>query len=139
MPTIRFGQTDRSRKFDLLPPGSYLCRVATVEEQTTRKGDPMWRLCLVVSEGPFEGRRVFDRVVFSEAAQQRLEMFCEAFGIETEGEVSLVPGRVQDAKVFVQVTVEEYRDGEGNDREANAVAFDGYRKAMRGGEGDVPF
>lgn len=139
MPRVDFRTPRNPKTSDPLPEGHYLCQVAAIEEQVTKRGDPMWKLQLVVRAGAHAKRRIFDRIVFSEAARDRLALFCGAFGIETSGAVDLRPQQFLGRDCFVAVEPREYTDATGAVRKTVEVSFDGYRRAVREGEEEIPF
>ena len=55
MPKIDFNAIDDVNDFSPLPEGRYLCRVVGVDERTTRQGDDLWGLRLMVEEGVLDG------------------------------------------------------------------------------------
>lgn len=137
MPRFRF-QEKQEKRFEPLPAGKYLARIEDIDEQTTRRGDPMWRVRFVVTTGVHRGRWIFDRLVFSEPAKERLRLFCEAFGYETDGDIHLNADDFLGKHVFLDVEKAPYTDREGREREGNEVAWDGFHRAVREGE-EIPF
>ncbi|MFH1680633.1 MAG: DUF669 domain-containing protein [Candidatus Eisenbacteria bacterium] len=134
MPRLNFERKSEKR-FEPLPEGKYLCQIEDIEEETTRRGDPMWRIRFVVTSGAHRYRWIFDRLVFSEAAKERLRMFCEAFGFETDGEVDLDTEAFLGKRVFLDVETSTYTDREGRERVGNEVAWAGFHRAVREDEG----
>lgn len=56
-------------KFELLPRGWYNCVVLEAEYGLSQNsGKPMWTLQLEVEDGPFQGRKLFTHLSFSEKA-----------------------------------------------------------------------
>jgi len=139
MPRVDLRTQTKPKTHDPLPEGHYLCRVADIEEQVTKRGDPMWKVQLVVTAGAHAKRRIFDRVVFSEAARDRLALFCEAFGIEPSGAVDIQPDLFLGKACFVAVQPREYTDASGETRTTSEVPYNGYRRAVREGEEEIPF
>jgi len=73
--------------FDVLPAGLYVVEVEKTERAKSRAGDPMLKLQLNVVEGEFEGRKLFDQIVFRHSnpkaekiGLQRLKMLKVAVG-----------------------------------------------------------
>lgn len=139
MPRVDFRTQTKAKSHDPIPEGQYLCCVADIEEQVTKRGDPMWKLQLVITAGPHARRRIFDRVVFSEAARDRLALFCGAFGIEPSGAVDFQPDHFLGKACFVTVQPREYTDANGETRTTSEVPYDGYRKAGLEDEESIPF
>jgi len=131
MPRVSFGGPKPARNYDPIPEGRYLSTIKDIEETTTRKGDPMWKLRLQIEEGEHAGRLVFDRIVFSQRAQERLQMFCRALGLPTKGEIDLQPEMVEGKSCVVVVETEDYEDNEGLTRTGNKVAFECYLPVAR--------
>lgn len=132
MPKINFENVDAPRPFepehgDPVPPGTYVCRVVSVEETTTRHGDEMWRLRFVIEEGPHRGRLLWDNLPFSEAALPRLKLACAALGLDTSGEVDLASGGLLDRSCRLRVVVENHKG-----RRRNKVPYDGYEPLEEG-------
>ena len=134
MPKIDFNGVDDVNDFTPLPEGKYLCRVAEVEEATTRNGDEMWKLKFAIESGPHKGRIVFDNMVFSDAAKKRVKLICSRLGIETSSEVDLNPDDIKGRCCYLTLEIGEYEDHEGNIKKKNVVPFTGYERA----EGHTP-
>ena len=107
-----------------LPPDRYLVQIDTVIRGTTKRGDEMWSLKLVVVDGEHAGTEIWDRIVFSQAARRRVATLCIALRIATQGQVELDPSMLKGKRVIVQTQVETYMD-----EQRPAVTFDGYSPA----------
>ena len=129
MPTIDFNTIDDVQDFTPLPEGTYLCRLADVEEATTQYGDDMWKLRFIVESGEHRGRYIFDNMVFSEAALKRAKLICSRLGLDVSGELDLTPSVITNRTCNVSVNIEEYKDQEGNVKSRNVVPFAGYERA----------
>lgn len=129
MPKIDFDKVDDVQDFSPLPEGKYFCRLAEVEEAVTQYGDEMWKLRFAVASGPYQGRYIFDNLVFSEAALKRVKLICSRLGIDISGELDLVPSMIKGRTCNVAVDVEEYEDSEGKTKKRNVVPFAGYERA----------
>ena len=139
MPRIEFPKIEDAQDFSPIPAGQYLCRVERVEETKTLGGDDMWRLGLVVTEGPHEGRWVFDNLAFSPAALKRVKLVCAALGVDVTGTVDLLPSTIRGCKCRLDVDIEQYVDNQGRDRERNTVPFAGYEPVDAQDAGASPF
>src|SRR4051794_26345844 len=65
----RWDATEAASEFTLLPPGEYLCRVLSGELfQSKQRRTPGYKVALEVTEGEFEGRRVWHDVWLTAAA-----------------------------------------------------------------------
>lgn len=109
-----------------IPEGQYKCKVDKVTLQSTQKGDEMWLLELVVTDGDYAGRKVFDRIVFSAAAYPRAKLVLGRLGQDVSGIWEGEPDCITGVEAFVTVEMKEYQDRDGNTKETNAVAFGGY-------------
>ena len=118
MPKINFNDT---RNAGPAPDGEYTCKIDHIERASTKRGDEMWKLRLVVQEGGFAGHVVFDNLPFTADAMPRVKALCEGLGLDTEGEVDLTPEMIEGRVLRVHVLVEEYQGVE-----KNKVAFLGY-------------
>ena len=141
MPKIDFTKVDDAQDFSPLPEGVYRCRIAKVEETTTQAGDEMWRLRFEVSQGPFEGRFVFDNAVFNEVGLRRVKLLCSCLGLDVSGELEVTPAAIIDGSCDVTVTTEDYVDDEGKTKARNVVPFAGFKSAdnQDDGDDDTPF
>ncbi len=129
MPKVDFSQIDDVQGFEPLPEGQYVCRVEEITTTTTKSGDELWKLRLEVVDGPFDGRYVFDNMVFSPAAMCRVKLICRCLGVDVEGAVDLTPDHLLGRRSRVTVYVDEYEDFEGNVKPTNVVPFGGYEAA----------
>lgn len=75
--------------FDPIPNGDYLCIIATSEMKPTKAGDGAYlELELQVIEGPYQGRKLWDRLNLNNAnettvkiAKGTLSAICRAVGV----------------------------------------------------------
>lgn len=126
MPRIDFTQIEDTSDYAPLPDGEYRCHVDSVDERTTQRGDPMWRLRFRVVDGDFEGRWVWDNLVFSERGRSRVKLFCKSIGIDTSQAVDLLPEMLIGKTCKVTVFTEEYLDHEDVRKKCNSVPFAGF-------------
>lgn len=129
MPKIHFGKVNTPGPEQPLPDGEYVCRVERVERTATRRGAEMWKLRLIVQDDPYKGRTIRDNLVFSPEAMPRVKLLCESLGIDTSGEVDLVPDMIKGGVCRVHVGIEEYQG-----TEKNKVLFLGYSPVNVEGE-----
>jgi hypothetical protein len=147
MLNVDFSTVEDTQDYTPIPKGEYLCRISKVEEALTGAGDPMWKLHLIVDEGDYKGRYVFDNLVFSEKALKRAKFILRCLGVDVSGHVALTPEMIIGKQVNVRVEVKEYVDGEGREKEGNNVPFAGYEKPetddatepTSGGRENLPF
>ena len=126
MPRIDFGTIEDAKGYSILPEAGYRCRFADIEETSTQYGDDMWKLTLMVAAGDYEGRRIFDNMVFSDRALARVKLICAALGIDVSGSVDLVPAMLLGKECNVTVEIQEYEDSTGKLKQRNSVPFAGY-------------
>ena len=130
MPTVDFSEVDTAQDYSLLPDGEYLCRIDSIDDtMTTNAGDAMWNLQMVVDDGDYQGRKVFDKIAFSRAALPRVKLLCEQLGLDVNGVSILEPERLIGRAVHVTVEIQSYTDRYGEEKQTNKVTFAGYRKA----------
>ncbi len=144
---------DKTVEFDLdtseelsdyvsVPVGTYLCQITEIRERSTRSGDPLWALCLVVAEGEYVGRHAaWDNLVFSTRGLSRVRRVFQALGLPYQGKVQLSP---TDLKVLVEVRPAEYANASGTLIRRNEVPYDGYsqipkQSTAEPGDDPVPF
>lgn len=127
MPRINFDRIADIEDYSPIEPGTYPCRLDEVEEATTQFGDDLWKLRWVITEGPNQGRILFDNMVFSEAALKRVKHICAGLGLDPAGEIDLTPDRLRGRSCLVTVDIEEYEDNEGRMKTHNVVPFAGYK------------
>jgi len=126
MPRIDFSNVQDAKNYSPLPEGTYPCQVSDVEEAFTRNADEMFKLVFEVTDGEFAGRRIFDNLVFSDAALKRAKMILSRLGVDVSGEVDLTPDMLVKKQCLVSVAIEEYLDRDGNGRTRNNVPYGGY-------------
>lgn len=120
---------EEAQDYGPVPEGTYLCRVEKSEAATTRNGDDMWKLTMEVAEGRYKGRQIWDNVVFSEGAMPRAKLMCRCLGLDTEGETDIFPEDLKNRTAYVTVTVEDYVNRDGQNRQRNSVTYGGYMSA----------
>lgn len=141
MPKVNWDDVKEGQKYPPVPEGTYKAKVVNVEEVTTKKGDPMWKVRLEIVEGPQAGQLLFDNIVWSEAALSRAKMIYSRLGLETSGLWDASPADIFGKQAFVTVGIQEYMDGDGNTKERNQIPYDGYQMIpdMDGGEEALQF
>ena len=127
MPTINFSAIEEPRSYDSeptepVPPGTYECKVQSVEESTTKEGGhPMWIVHFTIEAGEHAGRTVLDRLFFTPKALPRVKLACRALGVDTDGEVELEPEMVMGERCQLVVRTKSFKG-----RQENEVPFAGY-------------
>ena len=135
MPTVDFDEVADAEDFSPLPAGAYVCRVSGVEEKMSQAGNEMWNLKLVVEEGEYVGRYLFDNLVFVGKALPRVKLVCSRLGIDVSGQVNLLPEMLMGKRARVTVGIEPYIDEHGAQKRRNVVPFAGYEAIDGGGGG----
>jgi len=107
--------------FAPVPPGTYFCSLAVVEEASTENGDEMWKLKFLILEGPYQGRYLFDRMDFNDDGLAHIRFLCSCVGIDAVGEIELTPAMVKGRVCYVNVGTEEYENLEGRVKERDIV------------------
>jgi len=115
--------------FSPLPEGEYLCEVEEVDDTgKTKAGDEMWGIKFKVVGGEYDGRYIFDNMVFSDKALPRLKLICSRLGIEADTEVNLTGKSLLGRKVYLDIVEKTYKSKDGTEKLGNSVLFDGYRE-----------
>ncbi len=119
-----------------VPAGTYLCEVAEIRTRTSRAGDELWSLRLVVVEGEHAGRHAaYDNLVCSLRGRVRLRRVLLAFGLKAEGRSGIEPEDLQGLRALVEVRPVTYSNDAGETIRRNEVPYDGYRPASEQGAG----
>ena len=139
MPRINFSTVDAVADFAPLPDGEYTCKLADIETETTRAGDPMWKLRWAVEGGEYAGRILFDNMVFSPKAMPRAKLICASCGLDVSGEVDLDPSVLMGRRARVTVYVEDFRDDAGVAKVRNRIPFGGYAAVGSTDDESCPF
>jgi hypothetical protein len=138
MPRINFADVNAVADFAPLPDGEYVCRLSDIETDTTRAGDPMWKLRWTVEGGEHAGRLLFDNLVFSPKAMPRAKLVCESCGLDVSGTLDLEPPMLLEKRARISTFIEEFRDEQGVSKARNRIPYGGY--APVGGDDDgCPF
>ncbi len=125
---LDFDATEETNDYVTIPAGSYVCRIAEVRQRSTRGGDPLWAIRLVVGEGEYVGRHAaWDNLVFSQRGRTRVRRVLDALGMPAQGKVNLEPTDLDGREVLVEIRPAEYRDAGGRVIRRNEVPYDGYR------------
>lgn len=129
---LDFDATEEVNDYVTVPPGTYVCKVAEVRQRTTRGGEPLWALRLIVSEGEHSGRQAaWDNLVFSARGRGRVRKVFAALGIPVQGKVNVEPHDVEGKEALVDVRAAEYRNSGGALVKRNEVPYEGYRQLVR--------
>jgi hypothetical protein len=67
--------------FEPPPAGTYNCRIDETTMGTTRKGDQMITAVYEITDGQHKGKKLWDRIVLTKAAEWKLDQFLQALGI----------------------------------------------------------
>lgn len=126
MPKVDFSTVSEIADFSPIPDGEYLSRLTDIETDLTRAGDEMWKFRLQVEGGEYDGRLLFDNLVFSPKAMSRVKLVCQCCGLDVSGELDLQPPLLLDKRFMVTTYQEEYEDDKGQTKVQNRIPFDGY-------------
>jgi hypothetical protein len=129
MPIIDFDQPGpKSSTTNEIPSARYLCQVFDVRKKFTQSGNEMWSLFLKIQdEGPYFGKLIFDNIVFSPAAQNRLVIFFEALGMEIKGKKNYSETDIFEKYIYVTGKTEAYKNNFGEIKNRFKVDFNGYK------------
>lgn len=119
---------------DQLPPGSYVVKVVSAEEATSKNGNPQVVVDLQVAEGDFAGAEIRDWITITEASMGRVVQALQGLGIDTSRDVDLDVGELVGRRAEVVVREDTYVDRQGETRTSMKVK--GYRPVSRAS--DVP-
>jgi hypothetical protein len=67
--------------FEPPPAGTYNCRIDETTMGTTRKGDQMITAVYEIIDGQHKGKKLWDRIVLTKAAEWKLDQFLQALGV----------------------------------------------------------
>jgi len=128
VPTIDFDSIPDDNG-DVLPDGTYLCKLIEVLTGKSSNGNEMWNLTWAVQEGEHANRYIWDRMVFSPKAMSRVKLICSRLGLDTTGVKNLKPGDLKGRNAYVTIETENYESTKtGRTEQRNSVPFDGYGK-----------
>ncbi len=130
MTKVEFTKIPDIDDFPPLPDDEYECKLTAVEKSSTHAGDDMWKLTYEVQSEPYEGRLLWDNMVFAGKALARVKLICSSLGLDVSQDKELEPEMLIGKSCLVKVFTKEY---EGKMR--NDVPFNGYAMI----EGDSPF
>lgn len=120
------GVTPSSGDFTPLPDDWYNVRVENAEETVASTGTPGFKLELAVTDGPYAGRKIFDRMWVSPAALGFVVDRLQAMGYPIPaGEFELDPIELIGRRCAVRVTTRTYQKNDGTQGSTNDVkAYD---------------
>lgn len=114
---------NESGDFSPIPEGTYTFRIKKTEIRESSKGDKQVNITLVVSEGKYEGRKVFYLITFlppdSDGAGIA-KRWLHAIGEEYEGEITVNPSQ-WSGPVKADVKIEEYKKRDGSIGRSNKI------------------
>lgn len=124
---VNWDEHDEASGGGPVPAGTYRCRLEEIDDKRqTKNRDEMWHLTFEIVEGVYRGRRIWDNLIFSQAAMPRAKLICSKLGLDTVGTQDIFPRDLIGRQAMVTVDVEEYTSGEGQRKTRNSVAYDGY-------------
>ncbi|MCF6147307.1 MAG: hypothetical protein E3K37_01470 [Candidatus Kuenenia sp.] len=126
MPRIDFDKIGEIEDYSPVPEDSYVCELVEITEDETKNGDEMWKLKFEIAEGEYQGRYLFDNIVFSPEAAKRVKFICSRLGLKTSGNVELTPEMLLNRKTIINPITEDYIDENGKTKKHNKIPFAGY-------------
>lgn len=145
MPKVNFGDVDDAQDFSPAPAGKYPMVVDSIEVRESSGGDEQWALTLLIADGEFEGRKVWDNLTFSPKGVNRVKIAYKAAGYETDHERNCKPKDLEGKAMLVDVVVESYVANDGTEKKRNKVTYAGYHAlegkvaAKAAANRDMPF
>jgi hypothetical protein len=130
MPRVDFPNVDDASDYTVLPEGDYTCMVTEVFDEVSQAGNDMWKLHMRVDKGEYEGRMIFDNLVFTEKALPRVKIFAKACMLDVTKEIDMQPAAVLGKMVMVSVFETSYENASGEKIPTNKVHFAGYAPAV---------
>jgi hypothetical protein len=135
MPKVNMTKVESGGDFAPVPPGVYAARVRSVEKGSTKpqadqSSNELWTLEIELLAGPegaedptFQGRKVWDRITWSEKGLSRVKLVLKALGfdVETDEEIDWMPEHLVNRGARVEVVI-----GEWNGRKRNEIPFAGW-------------
>lgn len=119
--------------FEAVPRGKYPCVIETCEfKHSQNSGAPMWALTLAITEGEYEGRKLFSFLSFSEKAMPYTKRTLKAIAPEfLSGPFDMADGAsdMEGKNVVANVTIEKY-EGEARSRVKDLLAPSGAASFM---------
>jgi hypothetical protein len=111
-------------KFERIPDGDYYSRITEVKDKVTANGDPMASITLTITEGKFEGRKMWDNIIFPHSESPAIKIlgrskhFLHAIGEPYEGAIEYDTDNWKFKDVIINVGFEPAK---GEYKEKNVV------------------
>lgn len=131
-----------------VPEGQYRVSVTKINVGVSKYNDEMWTLELTIVNGKYAGRKIVDRMTFSQAGMSRVKLICAHLGVPTKGTSLVTPDSLMHRECMLDVKVEPYvSTKDGKTYTNNKVPFAGYieitdetkNASEEGTEDDLPF
>lgn len=105
--------------YDAMPQGHYLVKVIENDEEepgpSSKTGESMLALVLeVVQPREFDGRRLWDRLSYSEKAAWKMRSFFDAADYDYDSDVDEIQDDETEFVVYVKTVVQKQGKGKGN-------------------------
>lgn len=147
MATLQFDATtvQPNAPLEPVPSGDYLCMIVDSEMKPTSRGDGTYlQLTMEILEGPYQGRKLFDRLNLQnpnaqavEIAYRTLSAICHAVGVMQVNDSAQLHDKPLIAKVALKPPKGEY--GESNEVKGyKAVSGQGLVSPQRDARQPVP-
>lgn len=76
-----------SSEFEALPEGQYLAKLVSAELTKSSTDKPMIKVTWEVTDGEYEGRKIFDNIVITPGAEFKMKQYAELVGIESGSQI----------------------------------------------------
>ena len=113
MNTYEPGGDTKSEGFEPLPQGTYTVRIGGLEKRTSQNNNEYYSVTLIVADGKYQGRRIWDRLMLMNKPVSVDRFFVVLASAGVKGEVELndeaaMNAVLTDKIVCVDVEPEEY-------------------------------
>lgn len=105
MATINFLAVRGELLYQPLPRGKYFCTIDEIMTDKDTNGHEMWSIRFKVVEGKYEGRFLFDCLLFKGAGLERVKNLCEALGLDVSREINLTPDLISGRSCAVATDI----------------------------------
>jgi len=141
---VNLKEVSVSGTYETLPAGLYTVKLMDYGMKTAQSGNEYMNCEFVIISGQYEGRKLWDKIVFTPTALWKLKSLALAVGFpKAEGEdveTDAIFDYARGVEINVKVVVESYTDRQGNKQQSNKIeAYNMERSIQPKEDGDVPF
>lgn len=107
---LDFNLEDQQSEFQPMPAGQYMGKISNpddVQLTESSNGNPMIKVQWTVTEGEYEGRKLFDNVPLTAKAGFKVKQYAEVIGLEEGAELDT--DDFVGAEALLKVTQREYQ------------------------------